>query len=336
MSDAVSRLNEDGGFISLWELFSQIGKAERVHEDEAARILVTALENDPTGISHMRRRDESGLVLPLDMEGRLHLLRQLSIFASQGTLFDADDTPNHQAQPTFEGFGAYAADVYPFLSRNDVALSYAGNDGVEGRAFPDGRHIPAWMVAYDGQPWLSRYRVTKILMEGTADADLHLPQCDDVFWKWDAALSDAIMRESIAVRTVANKPMLWHADVSAWCEQHGYTWPLESPATQPDDTDTDAPCQPQGPKSTPAMADGVDNGLTKREKQIRAIEAMAGQLGLPRLRIPDGGKAALLKQCKAQHPDLFGGGNSPFNDAWKVASKTNRLAMANKDRYAGR
>jgi hypothetical protein len=76
-------------------------------------------------------------------------------------------------------------------------------------------------------------------------------------------------------------------------------------------------------------------GLTKREKQIRAIEAMVDELGYKRLEIPDGGKSALRKTCKERHPNLFGAGDSPFNDAWKEASPS-RLRMRNRSRYFSR
>ncbi|WP_147309330.1 hypothetical protein [Cupriavidus taiwanensis] len=75
-------------------------------------------------------------------------------------------------------------------------------------------------------------------------------------------------------------------------------------------------------------------GLTKRERQIQAIEAAADAKGFPRNAIPDGGKKALRDYCKTNHLDLFGAGDSPFNDAWKEASPK-RVAMANRAKYAG-
>jgi len=189
VSEAVSRPDDGGRFVSLWELFPQIGNAERAYADEAARYLVSSLDSDPTGINHIRRRDESGAILPLNMDARLHLLRQLSIFASQGTLFDADDKPSNEAQPTFERFGFYASDIYPFLARHDVAVSRPGGEDSKDRVFSDGRRIPRWMLAYDGQAWLSRSRVARILIAGTSDADLWPPKYDDAFWTWDEVLA---------------------------------------------------------------------------------------------------------------------------------------------------
>ncbi|MCA8137308.1 hypothetical protein [Burkholderia cepacia] len=340
MSEAVSRPDDGGKFVSLWELFRQIGQAEREHENDVARSLGSSLENDPTGINYIRRRDESGIILPLDMGARLHLLQQLNVFARQGTLFDADDMPNDEAQPTFERFGFYASDIYPFLARNDVAVSRPGDEGSEGRVFPDGRRIPSWILAYDGQAWLSRSRAAKILIAGTKDADLWPPHYDDVFFKWDEALTDAIDRDAIAVTKVARKQMLSHADISAWCLQHGYVWPLEAPDAQPagkPDTTPLSGQQIQPADSAPRNPREHDGGTTKREQQIRAIEEMADKLGYPRQQIPNnGGKKALRNLCKSEHPDLFGGGDSPFDDAWKAASKSNRLVIANRNKFAGR
>lgn len=78
-----------------------------------------------------------------------------------------------------------------------------------------------------------------------------------------------------------------------------------------------------------------DPGLTKRERQIRAIEAAADANGFPRNAVPDGGKKVLREYCKARHSELFGAGDSPFNDAWKEASP-GRVAMAKRATYAGR
>lgn len=341
MNEAVSRPDDGGRFVSLWELFAQIGQAEREFDNEAARYLMSRLESDPTGINDIRCRDESGVILPLDMSSRLHLLQQLDIFGKQGTLFDADGAPNDNAQPMFERLGFYASDIYPFLARNDVAVLRPGDEGSERRVLPDGRRIPSWVLAYDGQAWLTRSRAVKILIAGTKDADLWPPQYDDVFFKWDEALEDAIDRDEITVKKVARKPMLSHADIRAWCAQHGYVWPLEARDAEPAGKldATPVPNQPtqQPVGSAPKHSREHDAGITKREQQIRAIEDMADKLGYPRQQIPNkGGKKALLNLCKAEHPELFGGGDSPFNDAWKAASKANRLVIENRNKFAGR
>lgn len=339
MSEEVSRPDEGGRIISLWELFAQIEKAEEMYAYEAARVLASCLSDEPAGINYIRRRDELGILCPMDIDARLRLLRLLSIFGSQATLFDEDDRPNDEAKPTFERFGFYASDIYPFLARHDVAVSRRGDEGCESRVFPDGRRIPAWIFTYDGQTWISRGRAAGILTASTVAAERHSPEHDNVSGKWNKALSDAIERGAIGVTMVSGKQMLAHADVLAWCAQHGYVWPLEAPNAQPagkPDTTPLSGGQVQRADLAPRNPREHSGGATKREQQIRAIEEMADELEYPRQLIPDGGKKALLNLCKSQHPELFGGGDSPFNDAWKAASKANRLAMANRNKFAGR
>lgn len=79
-----------------------------------------------------------------------------------------------------------------------------------------------------------------------------------------------------------------------------------------------------------------DVGITKRERQIQAIESVADELGYDRLQVPDGGKGKIRTTCKSKHAELFGFGDAPFDDAWKEASKANRVRMANRDKFAGR
>ncbi|MFM0300399.1 hypothetical protein PQQ99_09795 [Paraburkholderia sediminicola] len=80
----------------------------------------------------------------------------------------------------------------------------------------------------------------------------------------------------------------------------------------------------------------VDNGLSPREKKIRAIEAEADGLKYPRLRVPKGGKKAIQVRCKAHYANLFGAGNDPFLDAWKHAVAAGRIRMADHDTYSGK
>lgn len=87
---------------------------------------------------------------------------------------------------------------------------------------------------------------------------------------------------------------------------------------------------------TGAKAARPDAGLTKRERQIRAIEATADAMNFPRLDVPAGGKTAIKDGCKARYPDLFGAGDDPFLDAWKEASKTGRVGMTDRDKFARR
>lgn len=77
-------------------------------------------------------------------------------------------------------------------------------------------------------------------------------------------------------------------------------------------------------------------GLKKRERQIQAIEAGADVLQFDRKKIPDSGKKAIRAWCKENHADLFGVAESSFDDAWKAARKSDRVAMAHLDKFAGR
>ncbi|WP_250519621.1 hypothetical protein [Caballeronia sp. NCTM1] len=76
-------------------------------------------------------------------------------------------------------------------------------------------------------------------------------------------------------------------------------------------------------------------GLTKRERQIRAIEAGAKALEYEPSKIPNGGKKAIMNWCKDKHAELFGAGDSPFKDAWKDASRGKRVTMADRAKFAG-
>ena len=89
------------------------------------------------------------------------------------------------------------------------------------------------------------------------------------------------------------------------------------------------------PEELRRLSAPADTGLTKRERQIRAIEAAADAMGFQHNAIPDGGKKKLMEYCKAHHRDLFGAGDNPFMDAWKTASRNDRISMANRSRYVG-
>lgn len=276
MSKAVSRPDDDGRFITLWEIFAEIGMAETAYLDEAARYLVSCLDSDPAGINYIRCRDESGVILPLDMSARLHLLQQISIFSRQGTLFDAADRPTDAAQPTFERAGFYASDIYPFLAHHDVAVSRPNKNGVVARVFSDGRRIADWILAYETRGWISRGRVTKILVAGQSDVELSPPQHDAAYYRWDAALSDAIERGTIGMTTASGRQMLAHADICAWCIQHGYVWPFEAaddvyPVASFLDT-----TQAEGPEA----AKITKNSLKTRSNPLRAVIDMAKSLSL--------------------------------------------------------
>lgn len=89
---------------------------------------------------------------------------------------------------------------------------------------------------------------------------------------------------------------------------------------------------------TPApAAPPSDAGLSKRERQIRTIEAESDLLGYERQQIATGCKTTLRNICKEKNPLLFGAGNDPFNDAWNDAihSSPPRLRMAEHNKFAG-
>ncbi|MGK5072366.1 hypothetical protein [Janthinobacterium sp. ZB1P44] len=81
-----------------------------------------------------------------------------------------------------------------------------------------------------------------------------------------------------------------------------------------------------------------DAVLSRREMQIRAIEAAAAAQGYDVVSIPTGGKTILRNQCRESNRVLFGGGSDPFNDAWKVAitSSPPRLRMADHNKFSGK
>lgn len=332
VSEEVSRPDDGSRFITLWELFAQIGSAEAIYAYEAARDLASCLSEDPAGINYIRRQDELGILCPMDIDARLGLVRLLTIFGSHGTLFDDDDRPNDEAQPVFERFGFYASDIYPFLARHDVAISRPGDEGSVSRVFPDGRRIPGWILVYDGQPWISYGRAVGILTASTVAAERHSPEHDDVFGRWGTALSDAIERGAIGVTTVSGKQMLVHADVRAWCSQHGCVWPLDASDVQPDDKSNAVPLPDQQAQSSPC---NETTKLGRRERQIRLIEEMADKLRYPRLQVPDRGQKEIRKLCEEQDPHLFTGNDHTFKGIWDDALEANRIRMANHNKFAG-
>lgn len=270
MRKVVSHQDDEGRFISLWELFAEIGNAETAYLDEAARYLVSCLDSDPAGINYIRFRDESGVILPLDMSTRLHLVQQISIFSRQGTLFGTDDRPNDDAQLAFESIGFYASDIYPFLARHDVAVSKPISDGAAARVFV-GQYFPGWVSTYEAWGRISRSRTAKILVAGQSAVELSPSQHAAAYSLWDAALSDAVERGSIGVTMVSGKQMLAHADIRAWCSEYGHAWPFKAAdemypvasflgITQPEATD----------------ADNITKNLLKtRSNPLRAVIDMA-------------------------------------------------------------
>lgn len=313
-----NRSKDSGRFVGLWELFQQIGKAETALEYEAAAYLVAGLDNDMTAVNYLRSQDESGLIVPLDMDARLRVLRDLRIFGSQGTLFDADGIPNDEAQRLFGRIGFYASDIYPFLFRHDVAVAKLDEADSEPRRFPDGRYVPNWIPAYDGLKWISEYRVVKILIAGTCDAELWPPALYDVHSKWEAALTDAVNRAEIATTTISGKQMLAHSDIRAWCEQHGYAWPLEAPSPEPapvadDATYVHSGATPRPPQQQAYQEQEILNALkVLGHDPMKLPKAPAGQ---------PGAKAEARRMLNWQ-------GSRTFDKAWERLRRDKRIIDA--------
>lgn len=276
VSDDVNSPSSDGQFISLWELFAQIGKAERALDYEAAGYLISCLDRDPAGINYLRHRDESGLVLPIDMGARMRLVQQLEIFSSQGTLLDDDGRPNDDAQPAFERAGFYLSDIYPFLARHDVAVSGLAEESAEGHAFPNGRRIPGWMLAYADRTSISLSRAAKLLLAATDAAELPSPRYEEELTQWENALFDAIDRGEIAAKEMNRRSMLAHADIYAWSQRHGYAWPfIASKVAQAMDTNAALSLNLQADGTADEHRDAtpkaIKHELETRSNPLRAV-----------------------------------------------------------------
>ncbi|MBR7918797.1 hypothetical protein KDX16_23685 [Burkholderia vietnamiensis] len=319
-----SRLKEGGQFVNLWELVKQIEQAEMAYVDTAAHYLLAFLNGEPKGLDCLRCRNESGILLPLDADTLLRLLNQLSLIASHATLFDADGMPNDDAQPAFERFVFYTREIYPLLASCDIAVSLPGDEGSDERLFPDGKCIPRWILAYDQQAWISCDRAIKILMANISDAKLMLPKYEDMYSAWETALSDAIARAAISVTTISGKRMLSHTDISAWCKQHGYAWPLEAPTAESveataGETET-ADVRTSEPSITPRP-------LQQQAFQEQEILRVLAELGHDPLNLPKspagqpGIKAEVRKILNWQ-------GSTTFDKAWERLRRTKELADA--------
>ena len=90
----------------------------------------------------------------------------------------------------------------------------------------------------------------------------------------------------------------------------------------------------QASTDAPAPTTGNDVGLTRRERQIQAIEAVADRLKYARQQIPTGGKTKIRAICLKEHSTLFAS-KDQFDHAWKAASPE-RVAMANRAKFAGK
>lgn len=108
------------------------------------------------------------------------------------------------------------------------------------------------------------------------------------------------------------------------------------------------PVGPDGPGSAAQRAEaattvkvvlhssGAENetGLSKRERQIRAIENAADTLSIPRMKVPKGSKKKIGDYCKANHSELFGGGDDPFKESWQEAVNQKRMKTEGHDKYS--
>ena len=78
----------------------------------------------------------------------------------------------------------------------------------------------------------------------------------------------------------------------------------------------------------PAGNPANDNGITKREEQIRAIEQLAKDLYGNKMAIPKGGKSRMRSELA---PKLT---LHQFNEAWKEAVKQKRVRMKDHDSFS--
>ncbi len=324
MYSLTNRLKDGGQFVNLWQLLKQIEQAEMAYIDDAARYLLAFLNGEPTGLDRMRYRNESGILLPLDATARLRLLNQLNLVASHATLFDDDGIANDDAQPNFERFVFYTAEIYPLLASHDIAVSLPGDGGSDERLFPDGKLIPGWILAYDQQAWISCDRAIKILMANISDAKLIVPKCEEIYVAWETALSDAIARASISVMTISSKRMLSHADINAWCKQHGYAWPLEAPTADPVEVAAGETGTASALTSEPRFSPRPPLQQAFQEQEILRVLAELGHDPLNLPKSPAGQPGVKAKVRKA----LNWQGSTTFDKAWERLRHNKELADA--------
>lgn len=149
-----------------------------------------------------------------------------------------------------------------------------------------------------------------------------------------------VTRDGVRIRlSVIDEILRAWRDAQAGKNQHrvpAFARPLPPFAFHADPAPADDSPAPANEKQSATPADDAE--LSKRERQIRAIEEAASENGYDALRIPTGGKSLLRKQCQRLHPSLFGAGPDPFNDAWKEALACNppRLRMADHHKFRGK
>lgn len=82
------------------------------------------------------------------------------------------------------------------------------------------------------------------------------------------------------------------------------------------------------------FADPDEEGIKRREQQIREIEKAGKFLEYDIRKIPTGGKKKLMELCQYARPDLFGVDVHSFDGAWKEARKQERVRMADQSKFA--
>lgn len=97
--------------------------------------------------------------------------------------------------------------------------------------------------------------------------------------------------------------------------------------------DAPAPAIESGPTATALPEQTTSTRLSKRENQIRTIEAAISKLGLNAMRIPTGQKNNVRDECK-RASKLFGAGIDPFKEAWQEAVNQKRVRMDKHTAYA--
>ncbi|NUZ06750.1 hypothetical protein [Piscinibacter koreensis] len=124
------------------------------------------------------------------------------------------------------------------------------------------------------------------------------------------------------------------SDINAWLKRDGagYSFPALLDEVDGDDAwrsrdallDEPAPVLPS--VSIDATAVGQEQGLTRRERQIRAILDEIVSSGQDPMAVPS--KGAVRNACLANRKDLFGS-PSQFDEAWKDAGTGSRLKHKN-------
>lgn len=223
------------------------------------------------------------------------------------------------------------------------------------RALPDRPlRLPASNLHFEKPDWEKwrRFSIARLWEVACLAADIEPPQPGgDGIWYEDQLKEfparfhevwQVVNRDSV-LSTLPLQPysgrMLHRTDIDGfaqWAIAKGLALPapLVERAAHDAETASEPPTHPSAIPSTQSQAE-PEAGLTKREQQIRAIEAGADALKYTRTAIPNGGKKAIMEWCKSNHSKLFGVGDDPFKDAWKEASKAKRVTMANRAKFVG-